>query len=291
VYQIAGKGESPAYVRTSGKPIFDASGNFLGYRGTGTDITATIRAEHAEEALRKAQTELAHVTRVTTLGELTASIAHEVDQPIAATVTNAQAGLRFLGAEAVDLNEVRAILEDIVKDGYRAGEVIGRIRDLVKKAPPRRDCWEINGAIREVIQLTHGEAVENCVSVRTELADDLPLAQGDRVELQQVILNLIINAIQAMSGLDEGARELVISAGKVESGAVLVTVRDSGPGLAPATLERVFESFYTTKPSGMGLGLSICRSIVEAHGGRLWASANVPRGATFQFTMPAVEGM
>jgi signal transduction histidine kinase len=133
--------------------------------------------------------------------------------------------------------------------------------------------------------------VENSVSVQTELADDLPLAQGDRVELQQVILNLIINAIQAMSGLGEGARELVISAGKVESGGVLVTVRDSGPGLAPATLERVFESFYTTKPSGMGLGLSICRSIVEAHGGRLWASANVPRGATFQFTMPAVEGM
>jgi PAS domain S-box-containing protein len=291
VYRIVGEDGSPAYVRTSGKPYFDASGNFLGYRGTGTDVTAAIRADHAEEELRNAQAELAHVMRVRTLGEMTVSIAHEVNQPIAATVINAQAGLRFLGAQAVDLNEIRQIFNDIVQDGNRAGEVIRRIRDLVKKAPPRRDRWEINGAIREVVQLTHGEAMENCVSVQTELADGLPLVQGDRVQMQQVILNLVINAIQAMSGLRAGARELLIGAGKAESGGVLVTVRDSGPGLAPATLERVFESFYTTKPSGMGLGLSICRSIVEAHGGRLWVSANVPRGAIFQFTVPADQGV
>ena len=289
VYRTSNESGSPVYVRTSGKPFFDATGNFLGYRGTGTDITATIRADHAEQALRKAQAELAQVMRVTTLGELTASIAHEVNQPIAATVTSAEAGLRFLGAQAVDLNEVRHILEDIVKAGIRAGEVIGRIRDLVKKAPPRRDRWEINGAIRELVEITHGEAVENSVSVRTELADGIPHVQGDRVQLQQVTLNLIINAIQAMSGSGEGARELLISTSKAESGAVLVKVRDSGPGLAPATRERVFESFYTTKPSGMGMGLSICRSIIEAHGGRLWASANDPRGATFQFTVPTVE--
>jgi C4-dicarboxylate-specific signal transduction histidine kinase len=252
---------------------------------------AEAEARESERRYREVQMELEHANRIATMGQLTASIAHEVRQPIAATVTNAQAGLRFLGAQAVDLNEVRQILNDIVQDGNRAGEVVGHIRDLVKKAPPRRDRWEINGAIREVIQLTHGEAVENSVSVRTELTDGLPLVQGDRVELQQVVLNLIVNAIQAMSGLGEGARELLISTSKVESGGVLVTVRDSGPRLAPATLERVFESFYTTKPSGMGLGLSICRSIVEAHGGRLWASANDLRGATFQFTIPAVEGM
>jgi C4-dicarboxylate-specific signal transduction histidine kinase len=220
----------------------------------------------------------------------TASIAHEENQPIAATVTNAQAALRFLGAETVDLNEVRQILSDIVKDGNRAGDVISRIRGLVKKTPARRDCLEINGAIREVIELTHGEGVKNSISVQAELADGLALIQGDRVQLQQVLLNLIINAIEAMSGEGDGPRELLITTARADLGGVLVTVRDSGPGLAPVTLERVFESFYTTKPSGLGLGLSICRSIVEAHGGRLWASANEPRGAVFQFTLPAAGG-
>jgi C4-dicarboxylate-specific signal transduction histidine kinase len=236
------------------------------------------------------QMELAHANRVATMGRLTASIAHEVNQPIAATVTNAQAALRFLGAETVDLNEVRQILSDIVKDGNRAGDVISRIRGLVKKTPARRDCLEINGAIREVIELTHGEGVKNSISVQAELADGLALIQGDRVQLQQVLLNLIINAIEAMSGEGDGPRELLITTARADLGGVLVTVRDSGPGLAPATLERVFESFYTTKPSGLGLGLSICRSIVEAHGGRLWASANEPRGAVFQFTLPAAGG-
>jgi C4-dicarboxylate-specific signal transduction histidine kinase len=197
--------------------------------------------------------------------------------------------LRFLGAQAVDLNEVRQILNDIVRDGNRAGDVISRIRDLIKKAPPRRDRLELNGAIREVIELTWGEAANNGVSMQTELADRLPLVQGDRVQLQQVVLNLIINAIQAMSGSREGPRELLISTGKVESEGVLVTVRDSGPGLASAALECVFETFYTTKPSGMGLGLSICRSIVEAHGGRLWAGTNEPGGAVFRFTLPTAN--
>jgi signal transduction histidine kinase len=194
-------------------------------------------------------------------------------------------------AQAVDLNEIRQILNDIVKDGNRAGEVIGRIRGLIKKTTPQRDRLEINGAIREVIELTRGEAAKNGISVQTELAHGLPLIEGDRVQLQQVIVNLIINAVEAMSDDSEGARELLIRSGRAESGGVLVTVRDSGPGLAPATVDRVFESFYTTKPGGLGLGLSICRSIIEAHGGRLWASANVPRGVIFQFTVPAVEGI
>ncbi|WP_426426264.1 trifunctional serine/threonine-protein kinase/ATP-binding protein/sensor histidine kinase [Bradyrhizobium genosp. A] len=255
------------------------------------DLTERKQAEagarESERRHREMQMELEHANRMATMGHISASIAHEVNQPIAATVTNAQAGSRFLGPEAVDLNEVRQILDDIVRDGQRAGEVIGRIRDLSKRAPPRRDRLELNSLIQEVNELTWGEASNNGISVQTELADGLPIVQGDRVQLQQVILNLIINAIQAMSSVDDGPRELLIRTETVESG-VLAMVRDSGPGLAPEALERVFESFYTTKPSGMGLGLSICRSIIEAHGGRLWASANEPKGAVFQFTVPSV---
>jgi C4-dicarboxylate-specific signal transduction histidine kinase len=221
------------------------------------------------------------------MGQLTASIIHEVNQPIAATLFSAQAALRWLGAQPPNIEEIQQALGLIVKASNRAGDVVGRIRALVKKAPPRRDDLEINEAILEVIALAHGEVVKNGVSVQTQLADALPLVHGDRVQLQQVILNLIINASEAMSGLEEGSRELLISTAKAESDAVCVAVRDSGPGVTPASIERVFEAFYTTKPSGLGMGLSICRSIVEAHGGRLWASTSVPRGAIFQFTLPA----
>jgi C4-dicarboxylate-specific signal transduction histidine kinase len=229
---------------------------------------------------------LAHANRVATIGQLTASIAHEVNQPLAAAVTNAQAGLRWLSAQPPDLEEARQAFRNIQENGKRAGEVIGRIRALIKKSPPRKDGIAINDAILEVVALTGGEAVKNGVSVRTELAEGLPLIQGDRVQLQQVILNLIVNAVQAMSGAGEGARELLISTGTAESEGVLVAVRDSGPGLPPSGIEHLFDAFYTTKADGMGMGLSICRSIIEAHGGRLWASANLPRGAVFQFTVP-----
>jgi C4-dicarboxylate-specific signal transduction histidine kinase len=220
------------------------------------------------------------------MGQLTASIAHEVNQPIAATVTNAEAALQWLDAGPPDIEETRQALGRILRAGTRAGDVVGRIRDLIKKAPARKDRLEINGAIREVIELSGGEAMKHDVSVRTQLADGLPLVEGDRVQLQQVMLNLCINAIEAMSQTSEASRELLISTAKAESGDVLVAVRDSGPGLAPAALERLFDAFYTTKSTGLGLGLSICRSIIEAHGGRLWAGANVPRGAVFQFTLP-----
>jgi PAS domain S-box-containing protein len=257
------------------------------------DLTERKRVEaqgrETERRYREAQMELAHANRVATMGQLTASIAHEINQPIAATVTNAQAGLRFLALDGVHLNEIRQILDDIVKDGTRAGAVISRIRDLIQKAPPRRDCLEINGAIREIIELTRAEAVKNGVSVQTELAEGLPLVEGDRVQLQQVMLNLVVNAIEAMSSVSDAVPELLISTRTAESGEVLVDVRDSGPGLTPSTLERAFDPFYTTKPKGLGLGLSICRSIIEAHGGRLWASASVPRGATFQFTLPSAH--
>ena len=260
------------------------------------DLTERKRAEEnlreSERRYREAQAELAHVNRVTTMGQLTASIAHEVSQPIHAVAINAQAASLWLAAQPPDLEEVGKILARIVESSNRAGDVIGRIRALVKKAPQKKDRLEINGAIREVIELTRGETEKNGVSVRTQLADDLPLVQGDRVQLQQVILNLIVNAVQAMSGVGDGARELLISTGTAELDGVLVTVRDTGPGLPPSSLERLFDAFYTTKADGMGMGLSICRSIIEAHGGRLWASENLPRGAVFQFTAPpyASEG-
>ena len=286
------------YFRKDGSrvPVLIGGASFeeRGHQGVAfvLDLTERKRSEaeasESERRYREVQMELAHVNRLATMGQLTASIAHEVKQPIAATVTNAQAALRLLESRSADLEEVQEALACIVGDGRRAGDVIDRIRALIKKAPPRKDRLEINGAIREVIELTRGEAVKNGVSVQMDLAEGLPFVQGDRVQLQQVILNLIINAFEAMS-VSEGAGELLISTRKAEKEGVLVAVRDSGPGLAPATLERLFESFYTTKPSGLGLGLSISRSIIEAHGGRLWASANVPHGAIFQFTVPAPD--
>ena len=255
------------------------------------DLTERKRAEaetrESERRYRETQMELAHTNRVATIGQLTASIAHEVNQPITGTIISAQAALRWLDARPPKLEEARQALGRIIKDGNRASEVIGRTRGLIKKAPPRQEALAINQAILEVIALLHGEIVEHGVSVQTQLADDLPILHGDRVQLQQVILNLIINAIQAMSGVNEGTRDLLISTGRAEPDGVFVAVRDSGPGLAPAVLARLFEPFHTTKPGGLGLGLSICRSIIEAHGGRLWANANVPRGAEFNFTVPA----
>ncbi len=251
-------------------------------------VERTSQLMLASEALREAQTKLAHVNRVTTMGQLAASIAHEINQPVAAAVTNADAALRWLGAQPPDLEEARQALAHIIKDGHRAGEIIEGIRGLIKRAPSRNDRLDINETILEVIALTRSEVQRNGVSLQTELANGLPLVQGDRVQLQQVILNLIVNAVEAMSGASERARELLIATGKDASNAVLVVVRDSGSGLDPEGLDRLFEAFYTTKPSGMGMGLSICRSIIEAHGGRVWATANVPHGAVFKFTLPVL---
>jgi NO-binding membrane sensor protein with MHYT domain len=250
-------------------------------------FASAFRRRRNEEALRQTRADLAHIHRVTTMGELAASISHEVMQPLGAGVTNAEAALRWLGAQPPDMDEVRQALGGAVKDGRRAVEIIGRIRTLIKKEPPRKDALEVNEAIVELIALTRGEVMKNNVSVQTKLGEGLPLIQGDRVQLQQVILNLIINAIEAMSGVSEGSRGLLISTGKDASGRVLVAVQDSGPGLKnPESFERLFDSFYTTKPSGMGMGLSICRSIIEAHGGRIWATPNAGPGITVQFTLP-----
>jgi PAS domain S-box-containing protein len=292
VYRAARGDGSPVYYKISGKPVFDANGEFRGYRGTGTDVTALRMAEaearENEQHYREAQLELAHANRVATMGQLSASITHEVKQPIGAAIANAQAALHFLARRPPELEEVREALEAIVETGHRADEIVDRIRGLIKKAPPRKECLDINAGIREVIELTRGESVKNGISLEADLADGLPLIEGDRVQLQQVILNLIVNAVEAMSGAGDGTRELLVSSRKADPGGVIVGVRDSGPGLAPLTLEHVFDAFYTTKPGGLGMGLSICRSIIEAHGGRLWASANLPRGASFQFVLPAI---
>jgi C4-dicarboxylate-specific signal transduction histidine kinase len=256
----------------------------LEYIGAVQDVT---QRRLSEEALGKARLELAHVARVTSLGALTASIAHEVIQPIGAARNNAHAALRFLAGDPPDLAEVREALECVVNDTYRAGDIVGRIRDQVKKVRPRMEGVELNDAIGEVIALVRGELSKHRVSVQMQLAEGLSPVHGDRVQLQQVVLNLILNAIEAMIGVDDDVRELMICTESSPMEGLCVAVSDSGPGVAPEDRERIFESFYTTKASGVGIGLSICRSIIEAHGGRLWADAYQPRGAVFRFTLPA----
>jgi C4-dicarboxylate-specific signal transduction histidine kinase len=239
------------------------------------------------EALQKAQTELAHVSRVMTVGELTASIAHEVNQPLAAIVTNGNATLRWLGGATPNLYEARQAVERIIKDSYRASEVIARIRTLVKKRPPREDLVDLNEVIVEVLALAQNQARRSHVHLTRQLKTDLPLVRGDRVQLQQVILNLIVNGLEAIAKGKDGAGELTVSSNQDKDDNVTIAVSDSGEGLDPATAERVFDAFFTTKPDGMGMGLAISRTIIEAHGGRLWATTNSPAGAVFQFTLPA----
>src|SRR5215471_7299818 len=236
------------------------------------------------EALENAQAELAHVARVATLGEMTASIAHEINQPLGAVVNSASASLRWLEAQKPE--EARRSISRVIEEGHRASEILARIRALVKKAPARKDWLDINETIHEVIALAHSEVQRNGVGLELELSDDVPLIFADRIQLQQVILNLMINAIEAMNGAAEGPRDLLVSSKRDDSQGVLVLVRDSGPGLDPEGLDHLFDAFYTTKPHGLGMGLAISRSLIEAHGGRLWASANQPHGAVFQFTLP-----
>jgi signal transduction histidine kinase len=257
------------------------------FRDFAAQATIVLESTRRERRYREMQMELARVNRVTTIGQLTASITHEVNQPLAAARNNLTAALNFLDRTRPDLAEVREALACAVKDNDRASTVVGRIRALMQKAPTRTDSVDLNEAVREVLELTHGEALEHGVSVRTQLADGLPLIQGDRVQLQQVVLNLILNAVQAMGVVADGTREVLITSSQTEPNEVRLGVQDSGPGLSAETLSRLFEPFYTTKPGGMGMGLAICHSIIEAHGGRLWATACQPHGALFQFVIPA----
>ena len=249
---------------------------------------ATIALENTrrERQRRKLQEELAHANRAATMGQLTASIAHELKQPLTALKLGGTASLRRLAMQSPDLEKIKRSVQRIINDATRANNIIDHVRDLAKKTAPQKQAFDLNEAILEVTTLTHGEAVKIGVTLQMELEPRLPRIQGDRVQLQQVMLNLIVNAIQAMGGIGDGTRELEISTEVVESEGVRVGVRDSGPGLSPESLPSLFEPFYTTKPDGMGMGLSICRSIIEAHGGRLWATGCKPSGALFQFTVP-----
>jgi PAS domain S-box-containing protein len=285
-----------AYFRKDGSrvPVLIGLAAFdeQGARGVAFVLDLTERkqveagARETERRYREVQTELEHANRLATMGQLTASVAHEVNQPITAAIISAQAALRWLNAQPPDLNEAQQALHRIVSDGNRAAEVIERIRALIKKAPPRKEPVDINEAIRQVIEIIRGEAMKHGTSVQTQLADGLQFVEGDRVELQQVLLNLVINAIEAMSDVSDGVRELLVSTGNADGDYVRVAVRDSGPGFALDSAEILFTPFHTTKATGLGMGLSICRSIIEAHGGRLWAGANAPCGAVFQFTLP-----
>ena len=279
---------SVKYLRVVGHPSKVELGSFE-FVGAVIDITERKRAEaelqQKEVSLREAQTELAHVSRVTTMGELAASIAHEVNQPLAGIVTNANASLRWLAGELPNLNEAREAIRRIIRDGNRAGDVVSQMRALFQKARTAKERLDINEAIDEVVMLTQSEVQRNKVALRMELAADLPSVMGDQVQLQQVVMNLILNAIEAMSTVKDRARDLVIRTQRGQGDEVRVAVQDSGIGFDPLSADRIFDAFHTTKPGGLGMGLSISRSIVESHGGRLWAVSNDGPGATFQFTL------
>jgi PAS domain S-box-containing protein len=275
------------WFNVRGEPLRDSDGSVQSWYGVFIDIDNQTKAR---ERLRQLEADLAHMNRLSMMGELSASLAHEIKQPIATARNNASAALNFLDKQLPDLGEVREALDCIVGDADRAAAIIDRIRDQIKKVPPQKHRFDLNEAINEVIVLARTAIAKNVISVDTHLREGELSVEGDRVQLQQVLLNLILNAVEAMGSVEARARELLISTEQDHTG-VLVAVRDSGPGIDATHLERVFEAFYTTKSSGVGMGLSICRSIIDAHGGRLWAEPNEPRGAVFQFTLPSIDSV
>ena len=274
------------HIQTTRHPVSNDAGEVFEVVGTVVDITERKRAEEERERWRQFESDLAHLNRVSMMGELAASIAHEVNQPLAGVVSNASAGLRWLAGESPNLEEAREGLRRIVRDGKRAGEVIARIRVLTRRTAAATEKLDANEIIHEVLALVGDEAKKKSVTIQTRFADGLAPIAGDRVQLQQVVLNLVINAMEAMSSINERARELVITTSNMEPDQVQVTVEDSGIGIDPEKLEKIFDSFYTTKPGGMGMGLSISRSILQAHGGRVWAARKDGYGTMFHFTLP-----
>ncbi len=267
-------------------PLRDRTGKIVKWYGKSMDIDDRKRAEEERERLRQLEADLAHINRVSMMGELTASIAHEVNQPLTGIVSNGSACLRFLAGDNPDLDEARDAVRDIVRDGKRAGEVIARIRALTKRTALPREKLDLNETIQEVLAIAGDEARKNGVVIRTQFADDLSPVLGDRVQFQQVLLNLVMNAMEAMRSVGEGTRQLAIITRNIDQDQVQITVEDSGTGMDPSIMSRIFEPFYTTKSSGMGMGLSISRSIVQNHGGRLWATANAGPGTSFHLTLP-----
>jgi PAS domain S-box-containing protein len=276
------------YVEANTHHVFSPLGALLEVICTNVDVTERKRAQDEREKLRQLESDLTHMSRLSVMGELAASLAHEIAQPIASARNNARAAMHFLSRILPEQGDAKEALACVVDDADRAAEILDRIRDQIKKAPPRKDHFVLSVAINEVMVLARDVIVRNGVSVQSRLADGLFSVQGDRVQLQQVLLNLILNAAEAMGSVEAGPRELLITAEQNPAG-VRVAVRDSGPGIDPAHLERVFDAFYTTKPSGVGMGLSICRSIIESHGGRLRAELNAPRGAVFHFNLPSAQ--
>jgi PAS domain S-box-containing protein len=267
-------------------PFFDSAGKLTQWFGINVDIENRKRAE---EDLRQSQNELAHVTRMTTMGELAVSIAHEVNQPLMAVVTNAGACLRWLNADPPDIAMARQAVERIVRDGHRAGDIITSLRNLARKSAPRLDRLDLDQVIPVVLDLLQGEFARNGVVAKAQLGGDSIVIRGDSTQLQQVILNLVMNALEAMAGADVGARRLTVRA-QARDGEAIVSVTDTGPGLGTEDPDRLFEAFFSTKAEGIGMGLSICRSIIEAHGGRIWAANNGTRGSVFSFSLPLAEG-
>jgi PAS domain S-box-containing protein len=288
-YRVVLPAGTVKYIELTAHPKYSPDGELVEVVSTLIDVTERKRAQEEHERLRRLETDLTHKNRLSMMGELAASLAHEITQPIAAARNNARAALNFLSRQLADLGEVREALDCVVGDADRAGQIIDRIRDQIKKAPPRKDRFDLNEAIDEVMGLARSAIAKNRVSVQTRLIEGVLAIHGDRVQLQQVILNLILNAVEAMSAVDEGVREIFISTEQSPTNSVLVAVRDSGPGIAPERREHVFDAFYTTKSSGVGMGLSICRSIIGVHGGRLWVEENKPRGAVFKFILPVAE--
>jgi len=280
-YRLVMPDNSIKYVHVVAHALGDESGS-VEFVGAVMEVTASKRSE---EALRRAQADLARVNRVTAMGELTASLAHEVNQPIGAAITNANTCLRWLTRDQPDLEEAREAAMRIIKDGTRAAEIISRVRLLFKKGTPERESVDVNAVIREMIVLLRGETARYNVSVGTDLAADLPQVMADRVQLQQVFMNLMMNAIDAMKDV-EGPRELVLKSRRTEDEQLLLSVSDTGVGLPVQQADQIFNAFFTTKVQGIGMGLSISRSIIESHGGRLRAGANPPRGACFYITLP-----
>ena len=277
------------HIHAIGHPVLDENGEVAEYVGTAIDVTDRKRAEEERERLRQIEADLAHIDRVSMMGELAASIAHEVNQPLSGVVVNANACLRWLAGDSPNLDEAREAVRRIVRDGKRAGDVIARIRALATKTATAKERLDMNEAIQEAVALAQDELRKNRVAVRTEFAENLSPVLGDRVQLQQVVLNLVMNGIEAMSSVEERPRELMVRTRNDDAGLVRVTVRDSGRGLDAQSMERIFDAFYTTKHGGMGMGLAISRSIIQNHGGKLWAVANEGPGISVQFSIPKYQ--